>query len=69
MVLVFKTSVKSQQDVDHLAPALDCFLHQCSWNFDLDDCDNIFRIEGHSVSASQIITFFQKSGFDCQELE
>ena len=39
MILVFKTSVKSNMQVNKLEPHNDNLLAIAKWNFDLDDCD------------------------------
>ena len=39
------------------------------WNFDLEDCDNILRIEADDISPRYIESLLQTAGFDCRELE
>lgn len=68
-VLVFKTSVEFEKDVKFLAPILDHALPDTRWNFDLDDCDRIFRVESPVQNADQIIDLFTNHGFICIELE
>jgi len=69
LVLVFKTSVTSKKDIKSLTPALNKALPNNKWNFDLDDCDNIFRVENSKLPASRIIQIFDEYGFNCEELE
>lgn len=69
MIYVFKTSVKTEKDIRKLAPELDELLPDARWNFDLDDCDNILRIESRDTIAEQVITLLLVTGFDCEELE
>ncbi len=38
------------------------------WNFDLEDCDNIFRVENSKISNTAIISIFNTVGFECIEL-
>lgn len=39
------------------------------WNFDLEDCDHILRVEAVSLQAPVIIRNLAKAGFFCEELE
>jgi hypothetical protein len=68
MILVFKTNVKTLQQVNQLKPKLDSLLPKSKWNFDLQDCDNIFRVKGDSISSSAILNLFSKLDFFCEEL-
>jgi hypothetical protein len=68
MILVFKTNVKTVEQVKHLKPALDNSFVNTKWNFDLQDCDKIFRVEGDSISSSTILNLFHKYDFFCEEL-
>lgn len=46
MIWVFKTSITSKVQVKKVAPILNkIVLPQGKWNFDLEDCDKILRIE------------------------
>ena len=70
MVLVFRTSVKSRSEVKHLTPLLEELVsYEGEWNFDLDDCDKILRIESRHLQAKQVEQAFLKSGYQCVELE
>ena len=69
-VLVFKTSVTTSRKVGEVKPLLDKLLHQCEkWNFDLEDCDHILRVEAVSVQAAVIMENLRQAGFACVELE
>lgn len=69
MVHVFKTSVETDEDIKKLKPKLDNLSTNTKWNFDLEDCDNILRIAGSSISPITIINLLGESNFECQELE
>lgn len=45
MIYVFKTTVHTETQVQELKPYLDKLFPLSKWNFDLEDRDNIFRIE------------------------
>ncbi len=68
-VLVFKTSVEEKKEVNQLSPVLDRLINSSGrWNFDLEDCDNILRVETPVVGSGVVIEALKKNGFYCQEL-
>jgi hypothetical protein len=68
MILVFKTSVSTFLEVESLKPQLDKQFPNAKWNFDLEDCDNIFRVEGQDICSLTIVELFLKFKFNCEEL-
>ncbi|MDQ4139883.1 MAG: hypothetical protein M3142_05110 [Bacteroidota bacterium] len=69
-VLVFQTSVTTHQRVNQVRPVLDNLMHSGEkWNFDLEDCDHILRVEAIRIQAPVIIQSLNKAGFVCKELE
>lgn len=68
MIFVFKTSVQRQEDIQRLKPYLDEIKPWAKWNFDLEDCDNILRVDTPSNDAKGIIYVLQVNGFVCEEL-
>jgi hypothetical protein len=69
-VFVFKTSVATGAEVIKLKPMLDNLIRQGErWNFDLEDCDNILRVESVVCNAGQVITLLKVAGYDCEELQ
>lgn len=68
-VLVFKTSVTSQSGINRVKHLLDAMLNENErWNFDLEDCDRILRVEAFHIQASEIEDQLKKAGFLCAEL-
>ena len=68
-VLVFKTSITTNENVRKVKPVLDNLMNTSEkWNFDLEDCDNILRVEAVSVQPSTIIKKLKNAGFVCEEL-
>ncbi|PIB28629.1 hypothetical protein [Maribacter sp. 4G9] len=68
-VLVFKTSVRKKGKVKYLAPYLNELINDHGrWNFDLEDCDNILRIETLNPNPSAISELLSQRGFFCEEL-
>jgi len=69
-VLVFKTSVTTSCNVNQVQPVLNQLMStRETWNFDLEDCDKILRVEAITLQATAIIENLTKAGFDCAELE
>jgi len=69
-VLVFKTSVTTKGQISRISPLLDNLMDESEkWSFDLEDCDNILRVEAISLQATAIINNLNQAGFSCVELE
>lgn len=68
MILVFKTNVSSISDIETLQPQLDKHLTNTLWNFDLEDCDKILRIDSKSQISETTIKLLQDNGYYCEEL-
>jgi hypothetical protein len=66
MIYVFKTSVDSKSKLEFANALLSKLLPHALWNFDLEDCDNILRIDSE-IEVSE--TILQNDIFDCIELE
>ena len=69
MVLVFKTSVKTEEDVLQLKSKINGLGTNINHNFDLADCDNILRIQSSEVTSDQVIDLLEKNHYECRELE
>lgn len=67
MILVFKTNVSAISEIKRLKALFDQHLQNLTWNFDLEDCDKILRIDG-KVDVSDIIQLLNAKGFACEEL-
>ena len=67
-IFVFKTSVKTKKHVKQLRPLLTELLKQSKWNFDLEDCDKILRINSETAEPPSVIKLLQSAGFECEEL-
>lgn len=66
MVEVFKTNVQNQVDAERLVTELSKKNGILNINFDLNDCDNILRIEAKKVNPLEIIELMQSNGFQCE---
>ena len=65
MISVFKTSVSNESDIEILKPLLDTQLENSKWNFDLEDCDNILRIDSLNEVVEQTIKLLKDYGLCC----
>lgn len=69
MIYVFRTSVRTRNQVNKLKPHLDKILRGARTNFDLTDCDKILRIETQENITASIKNLLQEHHFICEELE
>ena len=69
MIYVFKTSVKTKKQVKKLSPHINEIVPVKKWNFDLEDCDNILRIDSEENIVLKIIDLLTIHEFHCEELE
>jgi hypothetical protein len=67
MIYVFKTSVNTKSKLELATTVLNEVLTDNTiWNFDLEDCDNILRIDSKNKITESML---QNDIFDCVELE
>ncbi|WP_291287751.1 hypothetical protein [Flavobacterium sp.] len=66
MIYVFKTSIDTESKLEFANALLDELLPNAIWNFDLEDCDNILRIDSETEITERIL---KNEIFDCIELE
>lgn len=66
MIWIFKTSVESETIVQELSPILNQLTK--TWNFDLEDCDKILRVESDNTTPPIIIKVLEDKGLFCEEL-
>ena len=69
MIEVFSTNVKESAEAGKMVGLLLQHFPNSRINFDLDDCDNILRIEGSDFHPFDVIDLVTKNGFDCNILE
>ncbi|WP_308993489.1 hypothetical protein QLS71_011965 [Mariniflexile litorale] len=68
-VLVFKTSISKKSHVKTIQPFLNNLISTNGyWNFDLEDCDNILRVETQTIKSDTVSTILNNHGFVCEEL-
>jgi hypothetical protein len=67
-ILVFRTTIKTQEDKEKIAPLLVAIPQIYRWTVDCEDCDCVLRIEAEGIAGEQIIETVQRAGFECEEL-
>jgi hypothetical protein len=67
-VLIFKTNVKSEEQLHQAALLLDATDSVLKWNIDREDVDNVLRIESTLPNLHDIVKVMSNAGFACEEL-
>jgi hypothetical protein len=67
-IRLFKTTVKSSKQVVKLTPQLNLTLKSIKWNFDLNDCDKVLRIEGENLPLQKLIFMMNENNHEVVEL-
>lgn len=69
MIYVFKTSVKYKIQIKNLSNKINEIDGIIAWNFDLEDCDNILRIDSKIKVVKIVCKTMQSLGYTCIELQ
>ncbi len=67
-VLVFKTNLTNVHRISDVENSLDVHPHILRWNVDLQDCDNILRIESNALAGKEVEDMLLQAGYYCEEL-
>ncbi len=67
-ILVFKTNLDHPELLTRIEPFMQTIPGIKKWNIDMDDCDNVLRIESEKVSPGTIESVLQQAGYFCEEL-
>ena len=68
-VLIFKTNVSNKRKVSEVSTLLTSVPSIKQWNFDLEDCDKVLRIESTGLNTRYVESLLQNAGFDCREMD
>lgn len=68
IVSVYKTNVNTKTKLRKVKPVLNRILLNSKWNFDLEDCDKILRVESPKSRSVILISELYKIGIHCEEL-
>ena len=69
MVEVFRTNVTCTETADKLIAELLAIMPDSAINFDLEDSENILRVECENPDIQTIIFVLRNNGFECEVLE
>lgn len=68
-ILVFRTSLHLEQDVNEVAALMNSEERIQRWNVDLHDVDKVLRIETACLPADDVIQLLRQAGYHCEELD
>lgn len=69
-VMVFETTMETEQDVAEVEPMLQYFTQITDWSIDLNDCDRVLRIESENhLFEEDIVHLIERMGYTCKKLE
>ncbi|MDD7887066.1 hypothetical protein [Flavivirga sp. 57AJ16] len=68
-LLIFETDIKSKKKVKSLKPILNEHADILKWSIDLEDIDNVLRIEAtNNITENEIIDMVKTRGFYIETL-
>lgn len=69
MIKIFKTDVSNSNQVNDIIQMLSLnFPAMAAVNFDLEDCDNILRVDALGVPPQDIVSQLHTLGYQCEEI-
>lgn len=69
MVEVFRTNIKKPGQSKVLIKKLLKHYPESDVNIDLEDCDNVLRVEGNDICPHKIIELVITDGYECEVLQ
>jgi len=69
VIEVFKTNVQTAGEANKIVELLLLHFPASRINFDLQDCDNVLRVEGKDFSSNKIMMLLKEKGFHCSILD
>ena len=68
-LLILKTNIKTEENVQRVAPIFNAHRAILNWSVDTEDIDNVLRIEAtQDLSEEHIIQLMSTHNFCCEEL-
>ncbi len=67
MIHIFKTSVETVEEIKILEPIINELFSSTKWNFDLEDCNNIFKVKIPENNITHLKSIFKTHNFECKE--
>jgi len=69
MVEVFRTNIRRKRQAKTVMDILSKQFPLFRINFDLEDCDNILRVEGENICPESIAELVAENGYECNVLD
>lgn len=66
--LVFRTTLNNQQDVSKISDLFDNLRGLQDWSVDLEDWENVLRVEGVGITSEKVVEILDEKGFSAEEL-
>lgn len=68
-LFILKTNVETEEKVTVLAPVFDSHPQIYRWSFDLEDVDNVLKLEtNNGFSEKDVLELLSSNGFKAEEL-
>ena len=68
-ILVFKTNLTDTNRINDIEATLDIHPNIIKWNVDMDDSDNVLRIEANDLAPKEVEALLWNAGYYCEELD
>lgn len=71
IVEIFRTNIQNDKDADKVISSLLTLYPTSKINFDLEDEENILRVEASSfeIETDRIINYMVELGYNCERIE
>ncbi len=68
-ILIFRTDIKSKKKVKTIKPILNAQDYIHKWTIDLQDIDNVLRIEAkNKITEQKVMNLIRNKGFYIEEM-
>ncbi len=68
-LLIFKTDIRTKKKIKIVEPIFNNIPSIHDWSVDIEDIDNVLRIEGdHNIKEGDVIELIKTCGFNCEIL-
>lgn len=67
-ISIFRTTISDENEIQSVANILNLIVGKGKWNVDLEDIDNILRIDANTMVNAFLAKELEKIGFECEEL-
>lgn len=69
IVEIFKTNVQKEVDKNYIIAIIQNSFPDYKFNFDLEDCDKILRVEAAALDSKDIVKHVNNLGYTCVHLD